>query len=225
MVIYFLAILSGGFVHYHLWQMLKKEDNLVSCILKAYVIVQMIFWPFSCILLSATDFLYPLSEILGSWFCVFCYFLTYPCVLFISFHTTIIAIMRYIFIVHDERVANFGKQRAQHLFYWLLGIVPVVMTVWLYFGAADRDFDGYPALNKCNGSYDKIFLLKWGFAERRSVWDARCDGQKMNEGPSSAIELLEFIQCRASSILLVLLVSNIFEGFIYYRLWTHILKT
>ena len=87
--------------------------------------------------------------------------------------------MRYIFIVHDERVARFGKQRAEHLFYGILGIVPILMSVWLYFGAADRDFDGSDAINKCNGSYDKIFLLKWGFAERQDVWNARCDRQNI----------------------------------------------
>ena len=132
--------------------------------------------------------------------------------------------MRYIFIVHDERVAKFGKQRAEHLFYWLLGIVPIVMTIWLYFGADDRDYDGYPALNRCNGSYDKIFLLKWGFSEHQSVWDARCERQKLNTGPFSAIELLEFTQCRASLFMFMLLMSNLFESFIYYRTWTHIIK-
>ena len=133
--------------------------------------------------------------------------------------------MRYIFIVHDESVARFGKQRAEKIFHWVLGIVPIVMTVWLYLGAADRDFDGLTAMNKCIGSYHKIFLLKWGFAERRSIWDARCKGQKIDGGEASAIEIVEFIQCRASSILLTLLLSNIFEGFIYYRMWAHILKT
>ena len=225
----FLTIIAGSFVHYHLWQMLKRGDNLVSFILKAYVIVQMIHFPLDCIFRHATDFIYPLSEVFGSWFCVLFYFLKWPCIIFISFHTTVIAIMRYIFVVHDERVANFGKQRAQHLFYWLLGIVPIVLTVWLYLGANDREFDGMPALNKCNGSHHKIFLLKWGFAGRQSVWYARCGVQcyaSVNfDNPASILAILELIQCIASFSLMILLTSNIFEGFIYYRLWAHILKT
>ena len=216
-------------MHYHLWQMLKRGDNLVSFILKVYVIVQMISFPLDCIFRHATDFIYPLSEVFGSWFCVFFYFLKWSCTIFISFHTTVIAIMRYIFVVHDERVASFGKQRAQHFFYWLLGIVPIVLTIWLYFGAADREYDGNIAINKCNGVYDKIFLLKWGFAGRQSVWYARCGVQcyaSVNfDNVASAIEILELIQCIASFSIMILLTSNIFEGFIYYRLWAHILKT
>ena len=233
LVIYFLIILVGGFVQYHLWQMLKRGDSLVSRILKAYVIVEVTVFPIICFFNSANNFMYPLSDIFGSWLCVVVYFLTIPGMVFINFHTTIIAVMRYFFIVHDERVASFGKERAEHLFYWILGIVPILMTVWLYFGAANRDFDGFPAMNKCNGSYDKIFLLKWGFAERaispkifnRSVWTARCDKQNTNESStSSAVELLDLIQCRASSVVFSLLFLNVSEGFIYYRTWTHILK-
>ena len=117
LVINLLVILAGGFVHYHLWQMLKREENLVSSILKAYVIVQMIFWPFTTVLISATDLIYPLSEVTGSWFCVFSYFLTTTSIIFISFQATVVAIMRYVFIVHRERVGIFGKQRTKDLFH------------------------------------------------------------------------------------------------------------
>ena len=217
-------ILAGSYVHYHLWQMLKKGDNLVSCILKAYVIIQIMFWPLGSILYCTTNFIYPLSEIFGAWFCVCWYFLLYPYLFFVSFHTTVIAIMRYVFIVHDKRIARFGKQRAEKIFHWVLGIVPIVMTVWLYLGAADRDFDGLDAMNKCNGSYHKIFLLKWGFMDNRGVWEARCDGQNIHAGSASGLELLTYIQCKASAVTLGLLISNVFEGLIYLRTWTYILK-
>ena len=144
LVIQFFIVIAGGFVHYHLWKMLKRGENLVTSILKAYVIVQMVYFPYHTIFATANDFIYPLSEVLGSWSCVLSFFVLYPCGIFIVLHTTVIASMRYLFIVHDERVATFGKHRAQSLFYWLLGIVPIGMTIWLYFGAVDRDFDGRP---------------------------------------------------------------------------------
>ena len=219
-----ILFLAGGFVHFHLWKMLQRGESLVSSILKAYVILQMICWPYHMIFASVTDFIYPLSEVLGTWTCVLSFFVMYPFGLFISFHTTIIAIMRYVFIVHDERIANFGKQRAKSLFYWILGIVPIVMTIWLYFGAVDRDFDGYPPMNKCTGSYHKIFFIKWSFAEPQPVWLARCGGHP-KDSESLFVAITKFFQCRASSSLSVLLVSNVFDGFMYYRTWTHILKT
>ena len=138
--------------------------------------------------------------------------------------------MRYVFIVHDDSIAESGKQRAKSLFYWLLGSVPIVLTIWLYFGAADRDFDPYPSMNKCTGSYHKIFLLKWtfaewSFAEPQSVWIARCGGwPKGNESLFDAIT--KIFRCGAGAVLgHFLLLSNVFDGFIYYRTWKHILKT
>ena len=221
-IIYLLVILAGGFVHYHLWKMLKREDSLVSNIMKAYVIVQMTLWPFWTTVATATYFIYPLSEVIGSWFCVFSYFLIYFGIIFISFQSTIIAIMRYIFTVHAKGVEKFGKQRTQNLFYWILGIVPILMAVWLYFGAINGNIDGLPTLNRCNGSHDKIFQLKWSFSERVSVWSARCAMDKNNQGLAPSIDLIKTIQCRASAILVALLCSNRLDGFIYYRTWAHI---
>lgn len=222
-VVVVLVMFAGAFVHYHLWKMLKREQNLVSSVLKTYVVVQMIFWPFMTTFECTTYFIYPLSEITGSWFCVFSFFIVYPSIIFISFHTTIMCIMRYAFIVHDENVASFGKQRTIKLFHWILGIVTIVMTIWLYFGAVDQSIDGNTTINRCSGSYDKIFHLKMSYGERQSVWNARC-GMKINEGPSTSIELIRSIQCAGSAILLVLLLSNVFDAFIYYRTWTHIMR-
>ena len=224
LVIQLLVILAGSFVHYHVWKMLNREETLVSNILKAYVIVQMILWPLWSSVGSATYFIYPLSELIGSWLCVFIYFLIYSGFTFISFQSTIIAIMRYIFIVHDDRVGRFGKQRTKQLFHWILGVVPIIMATWLYFGAHDQNIDASPTFNKCTGSYDKIFLLKWTFAERKSTWSARCGIANNDEGPASLFEIIKAIQCGASVILFLLLASNIFDGFLYYRTWTHIIK-
>ena len=185
----------------------------------------MIFWPFTTAVGSSTFFIYPLSEIAGSWFCVFSFFVMYPAIIFINFHTTVMAMMRYTFIVHDEKVASFGKQRIQSIFHRILGIVPIFMSIWTYFGAADRDYDGSMIINKCNGSYHKIFLLLWSFDEPRDVWSARCGVKNIIKGPLSFIELMKKIQCGANIILTLLLISNIFEGFIYYRTWKHIIKT
>ena len=174
---------------------------------------------------TATDFIYPLSDVLGTWSCVLSFFVLYPCAIFISFHTTVIAIMRYIFIVHDEGVADFGKQRAKSLFYWLLGIFPIAMTIWLYFGAIDRDYDGYPPMNKCTGSYHKIFLLNWSYEEPDDVWVARCGGHCSDNNEGLAVCISKFFRCGASAYLFILLLSNVLDGFIYYRTWRHILKT
>ena len=223
-VINLLIILVGFFVHYHLWQMLKREESLVSYILKAYVVVELIVYPFSASIASATYFIYPLSELTGSWFCVFSYFLMYPGIIFISFQATVVATMRYFFIVHRKKVGEFGRQRTQNLFQWILGMVPIIMTIWLYFGSDDWDVDGFPAISKCNGSYDRIFHLKWSYAEPKSILRARCGMYKNDEGPISYIHLLKWIQCAASTVLFIVLLTNILDGFIYYRTWKHIIK-
>ena len=224
LVINVFLLLTGGFVHYHIWKMLNREESLVSNILKAYVIVQMILWPLWTSVASATYFIYPLSEVIGSWLCVFSYFLIYSGVSFISFQSTIIAIIRYLFIVHDDRVEKLGKQRTQKMFHWILSLVPIIITIWLYFGAHDQTIDLSPTFNKCTGSYDKVFHLKWSFAERMSTRSARCGIANDDKGPASSSEVIQAVQCGGSIFLFFLLTSNIFDGFLYYRTWTHIIK-
>ena len=224
LLIHLLIILAGSFVHYHLWQMLKRENNLVSNILKAYTVVQLIFWPFTTIIVSATYFTYPLSEITGSWFCEISYFLMFPSIYFISFQATVVATMRYFFIVHREKVGEFGKKRTQNIFQWILGIVPIGMTLWLYFGSVNRDYTTTMVINKCRGSFDKVFHMKWSYGERKSIQGARCGMYDSNEGPVTYIHVLKWIQCTASTILSILVVTNIHDGFIYYRTWKHIKK-
>ena len=223
-VIYFLLLLVGSFVHYHLWKMLKREENLLSHILKAYIIVQVVCWPCAITFISANYFFYPLSKATGAWFCVFNSFLLCPGIIFISFHTTIIAIMRYTFIVHDEKVCSFGKEHTKSAFHWTLGVVPIVLTIWLYFGAINRDIDARTAINKCNGSYDNVFHLSSWFDEPQNIWIAKCQAKENGEGPALFIEVINSIQCNASRAVFVLLLSNIFDCFVYYRTWSHIIK-
>ena len=148
----------------------------------------------------------------------------YPSIYFISFQATVVATMRYFFIVHREKVGEFGKQRTQNLFQWILGTVPIVMTTWLYFGADDRDFTMAMSVNKCRGSYDKIFHLNWSYTERRDILAARCGTYNNDEDTASYIPPLKWIQCTAITVLSLVLLTNIVDGFIYYRIWKHITK-
>ena len=175
-------------------------------------------------LISITDFVHPLPAVVGSWICVFSFFLMYPCIIFINLHTLIIAIMRYVFIVHDDGVAIWGKERVRKISYLALGIIPIVMATWLYFGAADRDFDGMSVINKCNGSYHKIFLLKWSFSEPVSVWKARCTPENYYKNTGYLTKTVRYVACRTNGWIITLMSSNIPEGFIYYKTWTHIQK-
>ena len=63
LVIQLLVILAGSFVHCHLWKMLNREESLVSNILKAYVIVQMIVWPWWASVRSVSYFTFTFAPI------------------------------------------------------------------------------------------------------------------------------------------------------------------
>ena len=86
LVVNVLILLAGGFVHCHLWKMLKRGESLVSFILKAYVIVQMLWFPHHIIFVAANHFIYPLSEVIGSWYCVLAFFVIYPGVILSLIH-------------------------------------------------------------------------------------------------------------------------------------------
>ena len=71
----------------------------------------MIGYPFLIAFISATDFIHPLSHLLGDWSCIFAIGFGYMYLFHILQHSFVTAMMRYLFIVHQEWVQRHGKDR------------------------------------------------------------------------------------------------------------------
>ena len=151
-----------------LFLQIDKETCLVKDVTKVYACTQMVFLPIWFCFNSSTDFLHPLNEIIGQWFCTLGWFLVHFCGTIIAFYSFIVSIMRYYFIVYNERADKDGKKRAERMFYWLFIAIPLVTVLWEATNGSELDV--MSAVNKCYGKDHKIFLIE---QTTSAVYDTR----------------------------------------------------
>ena len=118
--------------------------------------VQMVYWPVTVIFGTTTDFLHPLRDIVGEWYCSFGYFWIVGGMTLILFHSFVVGLMRYIFVVHNERVVSYGKEKAKKMFFLASILIPVFLTLWGFLNG--RDESAITSLNKCYGVHHKAYF-------------------------------------------------------------------
>ena len=112
--IIFLVI--GEVVQFKLFKLVRKENGLVKEVTQLYTLTLMTSCPVWVILISVSDFVHPANEVIGQWFCTFGWLYTFFSWNIISFHSFIVATMRYFFIVKEEKVKRYGKPKAKRSF-------------------------------------------------------------------------------------------------------------
>jgi len=218
-VIRFILILAGEFLQIRALKMANKEKGACEKIFKLFLYVQMIYWPMEVLFITTTDWIHPLNEIFGSnRVCDIFFILKYSAWHIIVFHSFIIALIRYMFIIHSHFVEAKGKEKFKTFFFWIIIVVAFVTTTWKYFGSGELDSDPY--LNKCRGKYHVEFLR---FQNAMEGLKGYCDREYDAEDVSSYLTaMIKKISCISSSLVFVLMGLNISEGFLYTRLIVYI---
>ena len=146
------------FIQMRTLKMLKVENAINSRMMVTQAKLHMIFWP-SCILLHAlTDLIYPLSAFVSPHFCTIINM--YMCFGMISIilYSLYAALLRYLYLVRDEMVKEFGKTQTICLMYWMFYIHAFIWS--LYCGLALSVGGGSHWISSCYGWKDQIFLLE-----------------------------------------------------------------
>ena len=151
LLIRLILVLFGEIINIKLFLQIRKETCLVKDVTKVYTICQIVFLPIWLWFNTSTDLFHPLNEIIGQWYCALGWFLIHLCGTIISFYSLTVAIMRYLFIIHEESVEKYGKKKAQEICLWLIIAIPLIMVLWE--GANGSEIDLMSVVNKCNGIY------------------------------------------------------------------------
>ena len=96
-------LILGILLNIKVLSLIKRETSVVNDVTKVSTYAQMIFWPIFLCFTTATDFVHPLNEILGEWVCDVGWLITYFFTSVFSLHSFIVALMRYCFIVHNDK--------------------------------------------------------------------------------------------------------------------------
>ena len=221
-LIRFPLVILGISLNLKVLDLIKKESGVANDVTKLTSIVQMILWPFWFLFTTSTDFLHPLNEILGNWYCNLGWFMIYFCWNITSLNSLIIAMMRYCFIVHSERFAmGDNKRKAKRFFLIISVLIPMIMVVWS--GIEGSELDMMSFINKCYGKHHKTFLIETSTLDVMKRNFCAFDSYDTAGGLlNQLLAIFRRISCIGRTVVLILIALNFTEAIIYYATFSHI---
>ena len=149
---YSLVLVTGVLINYKLFRSTAKETfgekgKVLQRIMKNYAIVQAFGWPtlvFPSMVLMSVQRAYgnlvnPCIYVYGCNLVVFFYcFLRF----YAALNSLIIAFGRYAFVVHDNKVLNFGADKMRKILILASVIIPLMMSIWFQC-VATLSYNGY----------------------------------------------------------------------------------
>ena len=199
-----LLIILGEYLHYKVLVLIKEENGITKNVAKLFVLTQMIFYPSQVIMMTLTDFIHPLSEIIGRWICTLYFFSSFFCAIIISSYSFIAALMRYFFILHQPKVQKIGKEKVKGFFLFFMIFNAILMTVWL--GIENIETSKVSYMDKCYGIHHKSFLIKTSTLN------------SFSENKDNNLAIIKRISKILMFSVIIIMGLNISEGILYFRI-------
>ena len=230
----FLLIIAGEVIGYKLLKMIKQEQRnsgiLTDNVLKVMIITQMTFWPLNFLFEALNKLDYPLSAYAGTWFCDIFFVIIFLYVFAFTSHSTVVAVMRYIFIVHEKKVMLWGKAMVKKVFLSIAILYPIVNTIIfiVIIPLEDNyDFEGTISLTKCYGHYSEVFINSYKYdsvyAGSSSIIYRQCQLANIDFQVNPTLSALAVV-CAISRASTMIVASNFLEVFIYWRTFSHMYR-
>ena len=159
----------------------------------------------------------PISDYTGVSICYIAAFVYIYLPYLMAFYSLVVSIMKYVFIVHQQKAIGIGEDLIKRWFFWFNLIHPLVIaisTVLLF------DFESIAFLIKCFKLEQKLaqrYDSPTGNLERLFLCKLRSSERDMEEG--NAIYILTQTFCAFKMIYFLILSSNIPEAFFYYKIF------
>ena len=221
-VVTIIILILGSHLHLEIHLRLRKDESILKGITKTFVFANSTLFPVLIILLNVTNFIHTLPPIVSIYICPVVRFTLYFTCNMVSFHSFLSATMRYYFIVHTEKVNIFGKEKVKSIFCVLSILIPFVVTIWKVIDGSEVDAMSF--INKCYGRQHKVFLIETSTVNVFKKSFCEVEGYEELKGVNKIISLGKQIICAASTITMLAMGSNLTEGFIYYKLFSHMNK-
>ena len=221
-VIMTIQVPIGEYLHWKVFCSMKKENSIHKLISQIFIVFQMLLWPLTIFMITITNFLYPLNEIIDPWFCSLVQPINSFLILSTVSHSFITSLMRYVFIVHSEKVNRLGKESVKKMFLFLSIALPLLITIWKEIDGSELHFISY--FNKCKAKHDRVFLIET--STTNVLKKSFCAMEPYDErNPISFIfAILKQIFCAASTFTIVIIGSNFTEGIVYFKLFSFITR-
>ena len=101
-VIRTIIMVFSEFINYKVINKMKKNTGLLNDIVTVQSYTIIISFPSYLLFVTLTDFIHPLNEIIGQWFCSCGWFFLKVCFGIVTTNSLIATLLRYLFIVHQN---------------------------------------------------------------------------------------------------------------------------
>ena len=213
-------LIASEYLFIKVYKLMKKENGVTKEITQLLVYVQLFFWPIWIIFADSTAFIYPMKDVVGEWYCYLGSFLFYFLGNIIISHSFISAFIRYFFILHQDKVNLYGKQEVKRFFLLLSVLFPFFVALWESLKGSELDSMSF--INKCHGKYHNVFLI-----DSSTINTAKrnfCAFEFNHSGGtwSKILAQIRQILCLSNQLIQLMLGLNVVEGFLYYKILSHI---
>ena len=154
-----------------------------------------------------------LTNYTGDWFCNLATFIIVYGIFTVTTNSVVIAMMKYIFIVHPSKALRWGHDKIQKLFLAIYITIPSLMAAIVI---ATKDFESWQNIRMCFGM--KKEDLETNLLKRLFL----CNLKEIGIDETVNIHLQNGILsvCIIRSVLAFMISGNIMEAFFYYKIFT-----
>ena len=210
-----LLFFLGTFIQWKTVSVCQKEKFMTWRTDIAHSVVMMIFFSFAIsfeIIMAQVPSLYQYT---GTWTCYIAALIYVYSTYSIGFHSLVVAFMKYVFIVKQQKVLRIGEAKVKRMFYLINILHPLLLAIPTVLAL---DFETSTSLIGCFGLKEQAIEV-YG---KTNVNIKRMFLCRLNSGKDSDATLFYFIKqsfCALKTIWVVVLCSNILEAFLYNKIF------
>ena len=214
------VVIIGLLIHVKALKMVNKETGLLSEVTKFFIWTQIVFLPSMVGFIISTDFMYPMNEIIGQWYCTLGWSTFLFGALVITSHSFVTALMRYFFIIYEKKAEKFGKEKAKKLGLYVLILIPMIVVITGAIEGSELTWMSF--INKCYGNHHKVYLIEHSTISSFDKKILRLETGELSSYKSMILAILWRISKVIRSAVVLLMGFNIVEGFLYYKILSHL---
>ena len=223
-VIFCFTFSIGLYLQIKIIKAIRREQAMAWEINMCHSIVMIVHFLCSISIETTTYIMPSLSRYTGMWFCYFASFIRGYGASAIIMHSLVVSIYKYIFIVHDEAVRKYGKDKTKKLLFWIILILPVFASVsfmwrpYLHIGedsAINRcGLHQYPHINRTKALESIGDWLKLAFF-------CSIDDNDVKNGFDYFLDVSNQVYCFVQSVVGIVITANILEIFFYWKIFRY----
>ena len=215
-----LIIIIGEFYCFKLFSRIKNVKSTINTFILVFILTQMIFHPILIFFDLTVNLIYPVHEVIGYWFCTLGWFFYKMAAKLVLDNSFYVSLTRYLFIIHDKKIASYGKEKVKRCILSLYVLIPLIGII--ADGLDSSKLSRLSFINKCYGNDYKVFLIESSTLKvlKRKFW--AFEVFEVDGIINTVFALVQRLLRIAKTSVYLITGFNITEGFFYYKTLSYI---